>query len=97
MGIQLLSAVSSRVNSTGYVGDVVNPFDFSSQGAESSEAQSFVIMAYAAYDEWTALGRPGNTGGDNPLGGDSAAPRNFGVGALLGAVGLVGSLFWTLV
>ena len=72
-GINLLSAVSSKVNSTGFVTQVVNPYDFQQQGPESAEAQSFILMAYAAYKEWVSMGKPGNTGGDNPLGNDSGA------------------------
>jgi len=83
------------VNSTGYVTQVVNPYDFGVQGPESAEAQSFIMMAYAAYDQWTEQGRPGNTEGDSPLGGDSAAMRGAGVG--MGMVGLVvGMLGWSL-
>ncbi|WVR09593.1 hypothetical protein IAU60_006664 [Kwoniella sp. DSM 27419] len=93
--IKLLTAVSSHVNSTGYLGQVVNPFDFGKQGTVSSEGQSFVVMAYAAYKEWDSLGRKGYDSKDDPLGKYSAASQLAGVpgvatvlcGALLVAMG----------
>jgi hypothetical protein len=76
MSIQLLTAVSNHVNSTGYLTQVVNPNRFDQQGDSSPEGQSFVILAYAAYRDWVNLGRkngPGN--GSDELGGYSAAAR----------------------
>jgi hypothetical protein len=97
-GISLLSSVSSKVNSTGFVTQVVNPYDFGVQGAESAEAQSFIIMAYAAYDQWDKQGRPGNVSDSNPLGKDSGAGRNVGsvgMGLIVG-VTVLGMMGWTL-
>jgi hypothetical protein len=96
MGIKMLSAVSAKVNSTGWVTQVVDPYNFVQQGAESAEAQSFVVMAYAAYDQWTKAGRQGNSGGDHPLGDESGAARAFGWSAAC-VVGVVGVLGWSLV
>ena len=74
LSITLLSSVSAKVNSTGYVTQVVNPYNFGQQGAVSPEAQSFVVMAYAAYNEWDQAGRPGKgPSSDDPLGSDSGA------------------------
>ncbi|OCF43696.1 hypothetical protein I317_02448 [Kwoniella heveanensis CBS 569] len=94
----LLGAASSYVNSTGYLTQVVNPYDFSKQGGESAEGQSFMVMAYAAYKEWDSLGRKGVNTKDDPLGESSSAPARFGTGVGAGALALVlGVLGWTLV
>ena len=81
MSTTLLSAVSSRVNSTGYLTQVVDPDDFINMGSQSPEGQSFVILAYAAYNEWVALGRQGEKG-SNPLGPSSTAERRSRVGSM---------------
>ncbi|WVQ94887.1 hypothetical protein IAU59_001972 [Kwoniella sp. CBS 9459] len=100
----LLGAASTYVNSTGYLGQVVNPFDFSKQGSESAEGQSFMVMAYAAYKEWDSLGRKGVSTSDDPLGESSSAVARLsaGAGAGVAAVFLVGSglvavLGWTAI
>ena len=74
MSTTLLSAVSSRVNSTGYLTQVVDPDDFVQLGTQSPEGQSFVLLAYAAYNQWVALGRQGEKG-SHPLGQSSTAER----------------------
>lgn len=96
MGINMLSAVSAKVNSSGYVTQVVDPYDWSRQGGDSAEAQSFVMMAYAAYNEWDAQGRPGNQAGENPLGDESGAGRLVasGMAVVLGVAGVLG---WSLI
>ncbi|EIW72178.1 hypothetical protein M231_01851 [Tremella mesenterica] len=71
-GIQLLSAVSAKVNSSGYLTQVVNPYDWSQTATQSPEGQSFVIMAYSAYNEWISQGQQGDSD-KNPLGNDSGA------------------------
>ncbi|ORX39444.1 Six-hairpin glycosidase-like protein [Kockovaella imperatae] len=69
MSSQLLSAVSSKVNSTGFVTQVVDPLSFGEQGKASPEAQSFLIMAYAAFNDWNSTGRAGSgDSDDDPLG-----------------------------
>jgi len=73
----------------------VNPYNFGVQGPESAEAQSFIMMAYAAYNQWDKQGRPGNTAGDTPLGGDSGAMSRMKVEMGLGAV-VLGVLGWSL-
>ncbi|WVW86366.1 hypothetical protein I302_108410 [Kwoniella bestiolae CBS 10118] len=84
--LKLLAAVSSYINSTGYLTQVVNPYDFSKQGTYSPEGQSFVVMAYAAYKEWDSLGRKGSTSGkDDPLGSSSSAFK-VAVPAVMGLV-----------
>ena len=78
--LTLLSAVSEKVNSTGYLTQVVDPNDFTQQGSQSPEGQSFVVLAYAAYDEWDKMGRPGEVqGGKTPLGKESGAVRTAGL------------------
>ncbi|KAK8853391.1 hypothetical protein IAR55_004095 [Kwoniella newhampshirensis] len=93
--LNMLSALSTHVNSTGYLTQVVNPNDFTKQGDHSPEGQSFVVMAYAAYKEWDALGRagaPGGGGGD-PLGQSSGARMrvvSVGMGLVLAFAGIIG-------
>ena len=84
--LDLLSAVSSKVNSSGYLTQVVNPQSFPDQGTESPEGQSFVVMAYAAYNDWVKMGQPGDQGNDTPLGSDSGEGRAMGMSttALIG-------------
>ncbi|WWC72204.1 uncharacterized protein I206_106164 [Kwoniella pini CBS 10737] len=82
--LKLLAAVSSYVNSTGYLTQTVNPYDFSKEGTYSPEGQSFVVMAYAAYKEWDSLGRKGSTSGkDDPLGKSSSAFKQIGISTIL--------------
>lgn len=73
---------------------MANPNDFSKQGENSPEAQSFVIMAYAAYKEWNKLGRSGGTSDSKgDLGPDSGASKavvGWGVATILGLAGLSG-------
>jgi rhamnogalacturonyl hydrolase YesR len=85
MAISLLSAVSSQVNSTGYVNQVTDPYSFSRQGDMSPEAQSFVVLAYEAYKDWETAGKQGAGGKD--LGKDSSAAK-LGAG-WLGLTGMV--------
>ncbi|AFR94210.1 hypothetical protein C343_02279 [Cryptococcus neoformans C23] len=93
MALGLLSAASSYVNSTGYLTQVVNPLDFSKQGEESPEGQSFLVMAYAAHKDWDDAGRAGHTG-DDGLGSKSGAlPQIGGLGsAVVVATGLLAML-----
>nr|XP_031861582.1 uncharacterized protein CI109_002811 [Kwoniella shandongensis]KAA5528654.1 hypothetical protein CI109_002811 [Kwoniella shandongensis] len=95
--LNLLAAVSSRVNSTGFLTQVVNPNDFTKQGDHSPEGQSFVVLAYAAYKEWDSLGKNGYSNKDDPLGKASAAEMKvvgMGMGAVLGLAGVLG---WSLI
>lgn len=84
--INLLSAVSSQVNSTGYVNQVTDPYSFDKQGDMSPEAQSFVVLSYKAYQDWDGLGRAG--AGNADLGKDSGAGRGVGDISWRGAVGV---------
>jgi hypothetical protein len=91
----LLSASSSHVNSSGYLTQVVNPLDFTSQGTQSPEGQSFIVMAYAAYNDWDNAGQSGNNGSSNPLSQSGAeklvAPLSMGLGwAIAGVLALTG-------
>ncbi|KAK4686019.1 hypothetical protein P7C73_g4107, partial [Tremellales sp. Uapishka_1] len=82
--LTLLASVSSAVNETGYLSQVVDPNSFDKQGTVSPEGQSFVVLAYAAYNDWTKAGSQGSTG-SNPLGVVSAALgalRPVGCGAV---------------
>lgn len=85
--LTLLSAVSSKVNSTGYLTSVVDPENFAQQGSQSPEGQSFVVLAYAAYNDWVAMGKPGEDV-KSPLGKESGAGRRMGLGRV-GEVGLM--------
>lgn len=59
-----------------------------------------MILAYAAYTDWVALGSPGSTsGGKDPLGSDSGAMGRVslvggrrGVGLGLGLMGVLGGM-----
>lgn len=95
MGLQMLAAVSRNINSTGHLGQVTDPYSFSVQGEYSPEGQSFVVMAYSAYQEWDAAGR----GGADGEGLEDGAGRLGGMMGLLVAglaVGLLGG-GWAMV
>ncbi|KIR39082.1 hypothetical protein I307_01801 [Cryptococcus deuterogattii 99/473] len=81
MALGLLSAASSYVNSTGYLTQVVNPLDFSEQGEESPEGQSFLVMAYAAHKDWNNAGRAGHTNNDGLGSKSGALPQTGGLGS----------------
>ena len=89
MGLKMLAAVSRNVNETGHLGQVTDPYSFSVQGDYSPEGQSFVVMAYSAYDQWDAAGRAGADGEDL----EDGAVRTGGMMGMLAvglAVGLLG-------
>ncbi|KAE8538351.1 hypothetical protein D1P53_004703 [Cryptococcus gattii VGV] len=94
MALGLLSAASSYVNSTGYLTQVVNPLDFSEQGEESPEGQSFLVMAYAAHKDWNNAGRAGHTNNDGLGSKSGALPQIGGLGC---AVVFATWIFATLV
>ncbi|WVO19538.1 uncharacterized protein IAS62_000826 [Cryptococcus decagattii] len=94
MALSLLSAASSYVNSTGYLTQVVNPLDFSEQGEESPEGQSFLVMAYAAHKDWNNAGRAGHTKNDGLGPKSGALPQIGGLGC---AVVVATGIFATLV
>jgi len=95
MGIKMLAAVSRQVNSTGHLGQVTDPYSFSVQGDYSPEGQSFVVMAYAAYNDWETQGSEGANGETLEVGDDSGAGRlsvgNLGLGllAVLGGLAML--------
>jgi len=96
MSLTMLAGASSNVNSTGYLNKVTDPMAFVSEGTYSPEGQSFIILAYAAYNDWDAAGKPGNTHDkSDPLSGNSAAPRVFSAAAPILAA-LAGSLAYVL-
>ncbi|WVQ75720.1 hypothetical protein IAR50_005350 [Cryptococcus sp. DSM 104548] len=89
--LTLLSSASSYINSTGYLTQTVNPLDFTHQAEDegSPEGQSFVVMAYAAHEEWDNMGMGGH-GGDDGLGSESKAELGVGLSvAGLVALGVV--------
>jgi len=86
MGLRMLAAVSRQVNSTGHLGQVTDPYSFSVQGEYSPEGQSFVVMAYAAYQDWDAAGREGANGESLETGDGNGAQRLGGVWAGMTAV-----------
>ncbi|KAL0255215.1 hypothetical protein I308_100010 [Cryptococcus tetragattii IND107] len=93
MALGLLSAASSYVNSTGYLTQVVNPLDFSEQGEESPEGQSFLVMAYAAHKDWNNAGRAGHTNNDGLGSKSGALPQIGGLGcAVVVATGMFATL-----
>ncbi|KAL7423979.1 hypothetical protein Q5752_001564 [Cryptotrichosporon argae] len=86
MSLTLLSAVGAHVNSSGYLTQVVNPKSFGEQGTASPEGQAFVLLAYSAFNEWEALGSPGNSS-SSPLGKSGAAALGVSVGSLVAGIG----------
>ena len=94
MATKLLSAASAKVNSTGYLTQVVDPLNYPFQGTQSPEGQSFIVMAYAAFNQWNASGRAGDTGSDDPLGKYNAADK-FAIPWTLLAV-TAGVLSWSV-
>ena len=84
MGLKMLAAVSRNINSTGHLTQVTDPYSFSVQGDYSPEGQSFVVMAYAAYQDWEAQGSEGANGetleaGDKENGAGRLALGGLGV------------------
>ena len=61
-------------------------------GSQSPEGQCFLILAYSAYNQWDAMGRPGEDSSDkNPLGKTSGAERLlgwniYGLGTMLAVI-----------
>lgn len=96
MGLRMLSGVGRNINSTGHLTQVTDPYSFSVEGDYSPEGQSFVVMAYAAYNEWDTEGRGGADGGDL----EDGTGRLGGVASMLVlglVVGLLGSGGWIMV
>ncbi|CAE6451774.1 unnamed protein product [Rhizoctonia solani] len=74
---------NARITPDGWLTPVVNPHSFGEEGAESAEAQAFVLQLHAAWAEWVEDGRKGA----------NAAGRTCGsVGWLVGLGVLVGVL-----
>lgn len=90
LSVTLLSAVSQKVNSTGYLTQAVNPVNFAAQGTQSPEGQSFILLAYSAYYDWVKAGKQGFSSSSSPLGSTSAADRAVGVMQGLVGVAVVG-------
>jgi hypothetical protein len=87
MSLKMLAGASRNVNSTGYVGQVVNPITFDRVDTQSPEGQSFIILAYAAYNDWDKAGKPGNPGDKDPLGDKGNSGRaSFTAAAGLAAI-----------
>jgi hypothetical protein len=84
MGLKMLAAVSRQINSTGHLGQVTDPYSFSVQGDYSPEGQSFVVMAYAAHNDWEAQGSEGANGETLEVG-----DKGNGAGRLAWSAGLV--------
>lgn len=95
LSLNLLSSVSRYVSNgstPGILQQVVDPLDWSKQGKDSAEGQSFVILAYAAHKTWDGAGRKGATTDGDGLGSfTSAAARRWAIegGAILGLAGAV--------
>ncbi|BEJ15350.1 hypothetical protein CspHIS471_0411170 [Cutaneotrichosporon sp. HIS471] len=83
---KMLAAASRNVNSTGYLNNVTDPYSFHRPGTSSPEGNAFVVLGYAAYNDWEKMGKPGNTRGKDPLSGARRAGASL-VGVVL-AVGV---------
>lgn len=83
MAVDMLAGASRNVNSTGYLVNVTDPYSFHKPGTYSPEGNAFVILGYAAYNEWDEMGKPGNTRGKDPLkaAGARVVGSALGVGA----------------
>lgn len=89
MAAEMLAGASRNVNATGYLTNVTDPLAFRTAGTYSPEGQSFVLLAYAAYNEWDKMGKPGNTRGDDPLAESAARAAAAASAAMVfGAVGV---------
>ncbi len=89
MAVDMLAGASRNVNSTGYLINVTDPYSFHKPGTYSPEGNAFVVLGYAAYNDWDKMGKPGNTRGKDPLKGGSGrvAASALGVGvAVAGAL-----------
>lgn len=76
---------SSHIDDQGWLLPVANPLSFGTLGSRSPEAQSFVLLLNAAYQDWAQGGRKGSAG--------AAEGRRFGgvrVGMWLIVSGIVG-------
>lgn len=87
---------------TGWLGPVVNPYDWAQPGANSSEAQAFVLMLSAAHRDYVNVTGDTTSGGPSPTnpsgggtngGGDGNGNGNGGnqspQGSASGRAGLV--------
>lgn len=90
MAIKMLAAVSRQVNSTGHLTQVTDPYSFSVQGDYSPEGQSFVVMAYAAYEDWKSQGSEGANGENLEVGDNGAGRLAWSAGLVLTAAVLTG-------
>lgn len=94
MSLTMLAGVSKKVNGSGYVTQVTDPYTFSKEGQQSPEAQSFVLLAYAAYKQWVAQGSQGVDKGKNPVSAASPHAATPAAGVVLALV--ASSLVWVL-
>lgn len=88
----MLAAVGANVNSTGFLNNVTDPYSFAKPGNYSGEGQSFILMAYAAHNDWVAMGRPGNGRGEDPLAKTNAGMKT----GVAGGAALAGLLAFVL-
>ena len=72
----------------GWLEPVVNPRDFSVQGAQSPEGQAFVLMLQSAWQDWFAASTAVATSAAPPSQGPTLPPSHLNA-ALLGMIGLV--------
>lgn len=101
MSLKMLASVSKNVNATGYLNKVVSPMTFAHESTSSPEGQSFMILAYAAYNDWDAAGKPGANGSSgDPLGDGNNDKKNSARSSATAATGLAavaGALAFVLI
>jgi rhamnogalacturonyl hydrolase YesR len=51
---------NNHLDGSGWLQPVVNPHNFGNEGSESAEAQAFVLMMQASWQEWVAAGSQGS-------------------------------------
>ncbi|KAF8597060.1 hypothetical protein BDV93DRAFT_499963 [Ceratobasidium sp. AG-I] len=84
------SRATKHLTSTGWLTPVVDPHAFHKVGKESAEGQAFVLMMYAARNDWIASG--GVVGNGTAVKGktNGAAANIVGVGVVAGSPASVG-------
>lgn len=78
------SRATKHITSSGWLTPVVDPHSFHKVGKESAEGQAFVLMMYAARNDWIASG---GIVGNSPLKGktNEAVANVIGVGVVAGS------------
>ncbi|KAG8743545.1 hypothetical protein FRC10_011785 [Ceratobasidium sp. 414] len=85
---QLRTRASTQIDNDGWLTPVVDPHAFHKVGKESAEGQAFVLMMYAARNDWLASGLEVKVAG---VGGAGPVANVVGVGVVGGSPAGVGN------